>query len=745
MDFNSYKTIGLLGYIIVVNEEIHSRQIQMLNDVLIKYEIVDDDDIIKNILDDKEDKVTYNDCITAFQREDKEVKQIIYRICFQLAIIDSDSATSNKPDSKEESVLRNLESYMDTSNISLIRNQSIKELNKFIYFSNSDDKNTFNLDFSSLLSVASDDYDIYGSVFNKIFSECNILSSRLQTKLNVIKMSLLKTTLESFLSEYKEKVLLALSELKDSSSKKELAAQNFSIALMGRTKAGKSTLHYIMCNEGQEFIGKGSQRTTRFNRVFSWNKLKIIDTPGIGAGEEEGKKDEAIALINQIAEYHKPMLIVLNHKEDIRKKSHLKTFMNNPCDWRLTKGESNLAGYINRLTRNAVVHNYDKLMKIVPVFLLAAQIGKEQNDDLIFQASNYQAFIDAIHSLIRDNSIIYKSQTMLDEPSIRLHKAFTILEDEKTKLCTLRDKVKRIRRTIFDSIASSRRTILFESERSIKTEFDDFFTAKSYDYVEENYEEKSIFALNKSYNQYLEDYKVKEHISDILSEYITEYHDKISEIVSEIDEELNYAKLNTANLFGTDSASIKGNRTTFSFKGLFKAASMILDVLSIAWPVLAVISIPISLFGGFFKSKQQKINDAKALTLDNFSKLSDYSKEQVLKKSKETLEQLLKEDEEEIKGFFNALEEQLDEIISFVSSCSAEFDNGIKAIDMNLAKRIIQYITNKQNSYDIVKTERDLVKNTFIIYVRNTNVGNKIDVLKYQNISTEKIKIRYVN
>ena len=43
MDFNSYETIGLLGYIIVVNEEIHSRQIQMLNDVLIKYEIVDDD------------------------------------------------------------------------------------------------------------------------------------------------------------------------------------------------------------------------------------------------------------------------------------------------------------------------------------------------------------------------------------------------------------------------------------------------------------------------------------------------------------------------------------------------------------------------------------------------------------------------------------------------------------------------------------------------------------------------------
>ncbi len=769
MNLKNIKTMGLIGYIIVINDEIHSRQISLLNSSLLQYKI-EDDGIIKDILDDKEEKVSYNDCITAFQRENMEIKQIIYRICFQLAVIDNDNVKIKKPDSKEEKILENLEMYMENSNISLIRNQCIKELNEFRYFNSNEDKNIFNLDFSSLLKVASDDFDVYEKVFKKISSECNILSSQLETRLNVIKMPLLKSTLEEFLSEYKKKVLHTLADLKESSSKKELAAQNFSIALMGRTKAGKSTLHYIMCNEGKEFIGKGSQRTTRYNRVFSWNKLKIIDTPGIGAAEEEGKKDEMIALsvlshadmicfvviddtiqndvldlLNKIAEYHKPMLIVLNHKEDIRKKSHFKTFMKNPNDWRLTNGESNLAGYINRLTRNAVSHNYDKLMRVVPVFLLAAQIGIEQNDDLIFEASNYQAFIDAIRSLISENSIIYKSQTMLDEPSIRLHKAFTILEDEKTKLCTLRDKVKRIRRTIFDSIASSRRTILFESERSIKTEFDDFFTAKSYDYVEENYEEKSILNFNKSYNQYLDNSKVKEHISDILCNYITAYHDKISKIVSEIDEELNYAKLNTSNLFGENSASINRNRNTFSFKGIFKAASMILDVLSIAWPILAVISIPMSLFGGFFKSKQQKINNAKAVALENFKKLSDYSKEQVLKKSKETLEQLLKDDEEEINGFFNVLEEQLDEIVLFVSSCSSEFNNGIKVIDMNLAKRIIQYITHKQNSYDIVKTERDLVQNTFAIYVRNVNVKDTIDVLKYQNISTEKIRIHYVN
>ena len=89
-----------------------------------------------------------------------------------------------------------------------------------------------------------------------------------------------------------------------------------------------------MCGEGDLFIGKGSQRTTRFNRVFSWKGLKIIDTPGIGAGEADGAKDTEIAMrvisqadmicfvvaddtiteevftvLDRIAEYHRPMII----------------------------------------------------------------------------------------------------------------------------------------------------------------------------------------------------------------------------------------------------------------------------------------------------------------------------------------------------------------------------------------------------------------------------------------------------
>ena len=63
---------------------------------------------------------------------------------------------------------------------------------------------------------------------------------------------------------------------------------------MGRTKAGKSTLHSVILGGiNKEFIGVGKERTTRFNRIYKWNGIRIIDTSGIGA--PCGKTDTEIA------------------------------------------------------------------------------------------------------------------------------------------------------------------------------------------------------------------------------------------------------------------------------------------------------------------------------------------------------------------------------------------------------------------------------------------------------------------
>ena len=68
---------------------------------------------------------------------------------------------------------------------------------------------------------------------------------------------------------------------------------DFSIALFGRTMAGKSTLMEVLINGDGSTIGKGAQRTTRDIRSYEWNGLRITDVPGIGAFE--GEDDEQIA------------------------------------------------------------------------------------------------------------------------------------------------------------------------------------------------------------------------------------------------------------------------------------------------------------------------------------------------------------------------------------------------------------------------------------------------------------------
>lgn len=67
----------------------------------------------------------------------------------------------------------------------------------------------------------------------------------------------------------------------------------FSIALFGRTMAGKSTLMEILTNGDGQSIGKGAQRTTRDVRAYHWRGLKVTDVPGVAAFE--GADDEELA------------------------------------------------------------------------------------------------------------------------------------------------------------------------------------------------------------------------------------------------------------------------------------------------------------------------------------------------------------------------------------------------------------------------------------------------------------------
>ena len=66
------------------------------------------------------------------------------------------------------------------------------------------------------------------------------------------------------------------------------------VAVVGRTRAGKSTLRFALTGEGEEGIGRGGQRTTRTVIDYDWHGVRLRDTPGVGA--RDGATDTQAAL-----------------------------------------------------------------------------------------------------------------------------------------------------------------------------------------------------------------------------------------------------------------------------------------------------------------------------------------------------------------------------------------------------------------------------------------------------------------
>jgi len=110
------------------------------------------------------------------------------------------------------------------------------------------------------------------------------------------------------------------------------------IATVGRTKAGKSTLRYVLTGQAESGIGIGGQRTTTSNLEYLWRDLEVVDTPGVGAfqGAEDaevaavaaaaadlvlwvvtsdGLQQATIRPVQDMLRQGVPLVVLINHKE----------------------------------------------------------------------------------------------------------------------------------------------------------------------------------------------------------------------------------------------------------------------------------------------------------------------------------------------------------------------------------------------------------------------------------------------
>jgi small GTP-binding protein len=277
--------------------------------------------------------------------------------------------------------------------------------------------------------IAQEDYQYAELAFKKTESTLKTLIFNLEEVITKIDRdnSKAKTAqevakqLEDSKKSLDAEIIQELDRVKESHQAKQRALNYFTIAFMGRTKAGKSTLHSIITQEGWESIGVGKQRTTRYNRIYEWKNIRIIDTPGIGAADAGGRDDEEVAksivdeadvicyvvtndsiqetefeFLEQLKEKAKPLIILLNLKYNLRDSRRLQHFLQNPNKLFTKDGKSGIGGHIDRIRRH-VSKKYNDYFDIVPVMLLAAQLSSEP------EHQNNQDKLVTVHSPLKSD------------------------------------------------------------------------------------------------------------------------------------------------------------------------------------------------------------------------------------------------------------------------------------------------------------------------------------------------------
>jgi len=212
--------------------------------------------------------------------------------------------------------------------------------------------------------------------------------------------------------------------------------RKFTIALFGRTMAGKITFREAITGGNGASIGKGGQNTTKRVREYEWRGIHIIDTPGIGSYKGDRYRQQAISAVGksdlvlfllsddgvqqdvfegmkEVLLENKPVFFVLNVKRDLTKDTHRERFLRNPNS---LLGRERIDGHFRRIQKLAV----DTLGSKEPrVFVLHAQAAylstqKHPQADALYEASRMEDLHAAICEEVAVNGPIRRLQTLLD-------------------------------------------------------------------------------------------------------------------------------------------------------------------------------------------------------------------------------------------------------------------------------------------------------------------------------------------
>lgn len=528
-----------------------------------------------------------------------------------------------------------------------------------------------------------------------------------------------------------DEILRQLESLNASLKAKQRALNHFSIAFMGKTKAGKSTLHAIVTGEGWEAIGVGKQRTTRLNRVYEWKNIRIIDTPGIGA--PGGQTDEQIArsvidesdvicyvvtndsiqetefrFVNLLKAKAKPLIVLLNVKYNLRDSRRLEHFLKNQAKFIDNRRNGVLKGHLDRIADYAASQGVENYFSVIPAMLLAAQLSREPEHkavtDKLYAVSQVQDFLDSIRESLIYYGPIRRSQTLLGSTvgSIEEPKAWISSQQQEYRraILILEDKSSQFK----VRIANAREDGL----RYFRTKVTKLFTdtkLKVPGFAEAHWQDKED-ALNHAWQAELKRINLGASIRQEYEEVSRRFKKELESILNEIGSEMSLIfKL------GKSSFTLNEQDSSTRWKNILTVAGagIMLAGIGFALPVVVAIGGVIGVAAQFFKSKNTKRREAAAKIKEALTSQLERYEQQVLGSFDTDFNKHCKTVEADITKYFEILIASLKNIQGSLVSSENSLDSLTIRLNKAYAKRVIDWCLDRYELLEDATIDREVI------------------------------------
>lgn len=749
MDTIDYKKIAyLLGcYMVIVDKEINQMEVDVLDNYL---PLSKEDELYHQrmqIFSDDEERMKLKDILDKLVMANYSVaeKTEIVTLLARIAYGDDYMASSELEllikvgkllkldiDQIIEETQSESNKRITSSQLSSLK-RFVGKMENTIYqsFANSDKKSVVDmmlggLGYSASIAQITEDAEKDLARVTRIIDDLNGMLNEEYNHLATIKPSSKKVSKEVLKIEeiiqgirgnFNEIIDNSLSSNREVLDKKRRNIRYFTIAFMGRTKAGKSTLHKVITQQENDDIGVGKLRTTRYNRSWYWNKLRIVDTPGIGAPGGEADTEIAKSIIDEadvvcyvvtsdsiqetefdffstIKERNKPLYIILNVKSNLNQAIRLKRFIANPDDWRLGDGPQSIKGHIERIhDKLDGKYNMDAV-RIIPIHLLAAQIALSGEQDsktskILFDASNISEFTNSVKKEVQLSGSLKKSLSVIDGTSYQIntiwHKIYADLKSLKEGNEVLKKKQAK-NHTFF-------KKELAQVEQYLKTIFqgtrDDLHNRASA-FASEHYDDEDA---GKAWGKDMVVKSINKRLEQQIQERFNDLNEKIK---SELEEMIMDMRISLA----TDNigSNVSGESVTNTrlaakvFVSVISTALFVWNPLGWSMAVLTVVGIIGSFLTGLFTSKSEKIRKAtenlRKQLCDSIDSGIDKNLKQVLENTRKSINDTYKS----IDSVLKAYTKNADDIITDMDRLVKQVQEKENAINSLVSLRILDFV-----------------------------------------------------